>query len=200
MTKIKNFRITLRGREAVRWLKANRGMAVTPDLEAAVDHAIVGAKDLVETAALYTTLTRATAEKLVTLELPKAAVAVSVVAVTVGDKLEAASQAAEQAGEVLQASLLSALGQEALQQAVHFATRLIQEQAKDEDCEMAVPVVVKEGPLVAPFSELLGVQRVGIHLTDTGLPANARMAWTFWTPVRKAAKREAPAKGEKVAA
>ena len=63
MTKIKNFRITLRPRDMARWLKTNERLESTPALETSIGQAIKESKALIQPAALYTTLTRATAEK-----------------------------------------------------------------------------------------------------------------------------------------
>lgn len=201
MTKIKNFRITLRSREMARWLKANKGMQVTADLEAAIDHAIIEAKPLIKTAAVYTTLTQATAAKVAPIEFPQKSVAASIVAVTVGTELDRARAAAEQKGDELQTSLIDALLQEALQQSIQFVVRLTQEQAKEEDCEMSPPILGQESSQLAPLAALLGVHRIGINLdAETGaLPSEARLVWTFWTPLRKSSKREAPARPEKAA-
>ena len=75
MTKIKNFRVHLRPREITRWLKKERGLETTPELDAAVTAAIQDAKPWVTPAALYTTLMRQTAGKTTTVPLPPEAVA-----------------------------------------------------------------------------------------------------------------------------
>src|SRR3954465_10881189 len=84
VTKIKNFRIHLRSREIARTLKAQAKLQITPALEASIDHAINDSKRLLEPSAVYTTLTRSTAEKATSFPLADPEVAASVIAVTIG--------------------------------------------------------------------------------------------------------------------
>ncbi len=196
MTKIKNFRITLRPREMARWLKKERGLETTPELEMSIEQAAKESKRWVEPAAIYTTLTRSIAEKTTAISFPNKAIAVSVVAVSIGPGLESQRQA-EEAGAPRE-SLLSALQQESLAQSLHFVVRLIQDQAKDEDCDMSSPVSVEEAQVASSLATLLGVQRIGIALDASipSIPSHVRLAWLFWTPVGKGASRRT----EKVAA
>src|SRR4029077_16458628 len=137
MTKIKNFRITLRPREVARLLKTQDKMQLTPALEQSIEHAINDSKRLLQPAAIYTTLTRSTAEKTTSLPLADPCVAVSVVAVTLGPALETEITTAGEGSDPLQTALLSALREEALQQSIQFIVRLIENQAKEEDCDMS---------------------------------------------------------------
>jgi len=207
MTKIKNFRIALRAREISRWLKRERGLETTPDLEIAIDHLIKEGKTWIEPAAVYSTLTRQIAEKTTTIAFPERSIAVSVIAVSIGPglvqkRLEAESDAGRQA-------LLAALEQEALSQSVSFAVRLIQEQAKEEDCELSALAVTpaeagvqnadvldsgfRRNDGLSALASLVGVQRIGINLDSSGseLPSHARVSWLFWTPIGKGASKRA---------
>src|SRR6266404_9059077 len=112
MTKIKNFRVNLRTREIVRWLKKERGIESTPELELAIGETVKEAKRWVTPAAVYTTLTRKTAEKTTAIPMPPEAVALSVAAVSIGKGLEAERQSVESGS--LREMLLAALEQEAL--------------------------------------------------------------------------------------
>ena len=89
MTKIKNFRIHLRPREIARWMKNEYQTPITPDLEAAIEGAIARLKTKIHPAAIYTTMTRATAEKATSIAFPDKSVAVSLVAVSVGSEFSA---------------------------------------------------------------------------------------------------------------
>jgi hypothetical protein len=202
MTKIKNFRITLRAREMARWLKKECGLETTPELEFALEQLIKDSKRWIEPASVYTTLTRPVAEKTTTIPFPEKAVAVSVIAVSIGPAAEQERLAVPESDE--RGLFLAALQQEALSQTLQFAVRLIQDQAKEEECEMSAPVLAQDAATVASLASLVGVQRIGIDLAAFGeprqgraaaapeLPAHARMAWIFWTPVGKGANR-APA-------
>lgn len=193
MTKIKNFRIAVRPREIARWLKAHRPLQITRELEAAIEHAAAGAKGRIEPAALYTTLTRPVAEKATPVALPENAVALSLLAASIGPALEQERLKAEARKDTLREALWAGLQQEALTQAVQFAVRLIQEQAKEEDCEMSPPVSVNDMSLAASLAALLGVGRIGIEwkASDSLPPSYVRVAWAFWTPAAKKSSRPA---------
>ncbi len=202
MTKIKNFRVTLRAREMARYLKKERGVETTPELELAIEQTVNDGKKWVAPAAVYTTLTRQTAEKTTPISFPPVAVALSVAAVTIGTALETERRASEPGST--REMLLAALEQEALTQALQFTVRLIGEQAKEEECEMSPPVSVQDGALVSSLSALLGVARIGIHVdasTET-LPPHTRVSYWFWTPAGKGSSGRAQPVGrtEKVAA
>src|SRR5882672_4969052 len=109
MTKIKNFRITLRPREVARLLKAQEKMQLTPALEQSIEHAIHESQRLLQPAAIYTTLTRSTAEKTTSLPLADPCVAVSVVAVTLGSVLEEEITSTGEGQDALQTALLRAM-------------------------------------------------------------------------------------------
>jgi len=197
MTKIKNFKINLRPREIARWLKKERGVESTPELELAIEQLIKESKPWVEPAAVYSTLTRAIAENTTPLVFADKSIAVSIVAVSVGPRLEEERLTAR--AHPSREALLAALGQEALTQTLQFAVRLIQDQAKEEDCEMpaAAAAPLPEGgvepSMVSSLATLVGIQRIGIEIDPSApaLPPYARVAWLFWTPVGKGAAKRA---------
>jgi hypothetical protein len=189
MTKIKNFRITLRAREMARWLKRERGLETTPELDLTLEQFIKDSRRWIEPAAVYTTLTRPIAEKTTTIPFSENTVAVSLIAVSIGPAAEKERLSVPE-GDVRE-SFLAALQQEALSQTLQFAARLLQDQAKEEECELSAPVPAQDAATVASLASLVGIQRIGIDLAASApeLPAHAFMAWFFWTPVGKAASR-----------
>ena len=94
MTKIKNFRITLRVREVARLLKARQnGLPLDPAQEASLEPALAECRPLVAPASVYATMTRQTAVHAVPFELPKKAVALSAVCATIGPGSRSAARA-----------------------------------------------------------------------------------------------------------
>jgi hypothetical protein len=202
MTKIKNFRIFLRSREIARLLKNREGIPTTPDLEASIEQAIKESKRFLETAALFTTLSKAIAQKTTPLLLADSATAVSLIAATVGPKLEEERAAALAANEPARASLLAALQEEALHQSVQFAVKLISEQAKEEECDVSALFRAEDLPadghgisLLPPLAALLGIQRIGLPFDGNApcLPPYSRLVWTLWTPAAKSSSRRSDA-------
>lgn len=202
MTKIKNFRVYLRPREMARSLKKEHGVETTPDLDMTLEQLVKESKKWVAPAAVYTTLTRPVAEKATTLALPEDAIAVSVVAVSIGPALLREIEGAS-ADPVRQQQLQSLL-QESLTQSVHFVTRLVSDQAKEEECDMSAPTSVQDPALASAIAALLGVHRIGIALEnqDSTLPSFSRVSCSYWIPKGKGSARraESSARVEKVAA
>ena len=195
MTKIKNFRISLRSREIARLLKNRDGIPTTPEMEASIEQGIKEYKRFLETAALFTTLSKATAQKTTSLILADKATAVSLIAATVGSKLDEERAAALAGNESIRASLLAALQEEALHQTVHFAMKLIAEQAKEEECDLSALSQAEEVSLLPPLAALLGIQRIGLPFDGNApyLPPYARLVWTLWTPAAKSLSRRSDA-------
>jgi hypothetical protein len=191
MTKIKNYRINLRPREIARSLKNEHQIATTPEIELAVDAAIKRWKALVHPAAVYTTLTRTTAEKATSIAFPDKTVAVSVLAATIGPDFSATQASIEGEGAPSEALLMAAVQHEALQQAVQFGIKLLQDQAKEEECELSQAVVAEDPKLVSGLGNLLGTSRIGINAEEGALPPHARLIWVFWSPVGKSSSRKA---------
>jgi hypothetical protein len=202
MTKIKNFRITLRPREVARILKTQEKMQLTPALEQSIEVAINDNKRQLQPAAIYTTLTRSTAEKTTSLPLADPCVAVSIVAVSLAPGVENEIATAGEGQDPLQTALLRALREEALQQSVQFIVRLLESQAKEEECDMTPPRDASDEVLLRSLGPLLGLQRIGIDLNmdKPELPPYARLVWTVWTPkVRVKTPARSAGRSEKAA-
>jgi|GEM_PF-1874898 len=197
MTKIKNFRITLRGREVARLLKNRQGMPLDPAQEASLEPTLTECRALVKPASLYATLTRQTAVNAVPFELPKKAVALSAICATIGPGLSQLRQEAEAQNDSARLNLLQCIEQEALQLATSFALRLVSDQAKKEDCELTEPQDCQEADTRGKLATVLNMERIGLTLTgsDSALPAYARLIYVVWMPIVKATpSRRAPTK------
>lgn len=201
MTKIKNFRITLRPKEIGRLLKSQAQLQMTPALEASIEHAVNDSKRLLQPSAVYTTLMRSTAEKATSLPLTGQETAASLIGATIGPALQEELSAAE-GQDAMQAALLRAVRDEALYQAIHFIMRLIDDQAKEEECETSAVRDVTDGALLKSLGSLIGMQRIGIDLENDNpqLPPFSRLVWTVWSPkVRAKAAAKSAARPEKAA-
>ena len=184
VTKIKNFKVNLRPREIARWLKKERGQETTPELEAAVASAIQESKGWLSPAAVYTTLTRKTAEKTTPIPFIPEAIALSIAAVSIGPRLESERQKAE-AGSPREA-MLAALAHEGLAQSLQFAVRLVGDQAEEEECQMTSPVCVQEAQDASALATLLGAARIGIPIdSNAPAPPYVRIFYWFWVASEK---------------
>jgi hypothetical protein len=190
MTKIKNFRITLRSRDMLRHIKAQEGDAFDPQWELKIEEAIPQLKAFVQPAAVYTTLAASTVSKTFPIELPRKAVALSALVATIGSHLQEERAKAHAAQDTVRDTLLAATEKEALDQTVAFVWRLLQTQAKDEDCELLEPLSWPEPDMRDRFTTLLGVSRIGLggESGPVELPSYARLIGVIWMPAGKAAR------------
>jgi hypothetical protein len=188
MTKIKNFRITLRVREVARLLKARQNnLPLDPDQEASLEPALAECRKLLAPASLYATMTRQTAVHAVPFELPKRSMALSAICATIGSNVMELRQQAEADGQAARAVLLSCIEQEALQQAMTFALRLVLDQAKKEDCALTDPQECQEAETRQKLATLLSLERIGLSVMEgeAALPLFARLVYVVWMPTAK---------------
>jgi len=190
MTKIKNFRITLRSREVLRTLRILEGDSFDPSWESCIEADLSPLKALVKPAAIYATLTQSTAVKATPLELPKKAVALSVLVVSVGTELAQSRLLSDAEGDARRVRLLNAVEKEALDQSVAFVMRLLQNQAKEEDCELADLHTPEQLQTAQKLTTLLGIERIGLSdlSEESPLPTSARLHYVLWMPAGKATK------------
>lgn len=189
LTKIKNFRISLRPRDVAREWKQLRGAPLSPEEESRLEPALSRVKTLMKPASVYLTLTRQTAVSMLPLELPAKAVAISVAAVTIGGAMREALSS-EFSGE--EALLFAAIEKHAVEQASAFALRLIQDQSRGEECELLEPHHLQEAEVRQKACTMLQTPRVGIR--PEGEPQPFERLWSVvWMPmarsnIRKSAK------------
>ena len=182
MTKIKNFRISIRAREVARQLRHLGQDVSDPEILVRVEERLIALRPLAEPAAMYATLPKGEAMTQTTVALPKKAVALSLVAISVGTRLAAARDAA---GTPEEALFVTAVEQEAKAQALGFTLRLIQNQATAEDCELA-DVQTPEPSQIQTLYSLLSLDRIGLPAETWPGYADARVV--AWLPLRRTAK------------
>jgi len=193
MTKIKNYRINLRPRDVVRNLKASEGESFDISWEVNTEPLLPALKPFVKPAAIYTTLTRSTANKATPLELPQKAIAMSVIVATIGPGLAQERERVEAEGDSVRARFISAVEKEALDQSIAFGLRLITNQAKDEESELSEAFSCQDPETLHRLAALLGVERIGLN-SDTQpieLPPYARLHYVIWMPAGKTSSKGA---------
>jgi hypothetical protein len=193
MKKIKKFRVQSRSSAVLRSLKALTGdTRLTPELEKAVEQEINNAQDLYSTAALYSTYnTEQSPAWAGTLwesknENGARPVALTLFAATVGPALERELASSIDRGENLRSQILTCLGEEAADQASNFIYRLLQEEAKQESCELSD----RRAPETEQQRELLSIleaDKIPVVLDDKGhlTPRFSRAGYILWWPPAK---------------
>ncbi len=193
MKKIKKFRVQSRSSAVLRGLKALTGdTRLTPELEKAVEQEIQNAQDLFSTAAFYSTYN---AEQSPAWAAPiwesknengASPVALTLFTTTVGPSLEKELSSSLDRGENLRSQILTCLGEEAAEQASNFVYRLLQEEAKQESCELSTRQAAEEAQQREILSAL-EADKIPVVLDDKGhlTPRFSRAGYILWWPPAK---------------
>jgi len=190
ITKIRKFKITPKSQGILRHLKNFYGVKPTDDLEKIVDRAAADTQKIFTPAAVYATYpSDPQAFPPSFTAWPEGAMDLSLCAVTLGAALEEECRKLQARDEALHVQILESLGQDALNQAVQFLHRLIEEQARTEESEFDTPERI-EGERMAPALTALEADRAGITVHDGNL--NPRFSCVFsiaWKPATRKSKK-----------
>jgi hypothetical protein len=193
MKKIKKFRVKARLASVLKGLKALTGdTRVTPELEQAVEGEIDRAPAAYATAALYETVTAATApdwaaELMRPAEGVPAPVALTLFVSTIGPGLEEELGNALSRGEALRSQILTAVGDDSAEQTAAFVQRLVAEEAEEEACELSARVYPPAEELRRRVLSLLSSDKIGIQMDSLGhlTPRFTRTGYVTWSPPSK---------------
>ncbi|OVE77426.1 hypothetical protein BVX98_02690 [bacterium F11] len=117
----------------------------------------------------------------------KKAVSFSAMISTIGAESEELISQSLMKGETNQANLLTALGEETADLSQQFLLRLLVEDAKQDDCEIGDPILIKDGPLLDNIITKMGAEKENVSLDSAGhlTPRFTRVSLAAWIPVSK---------------
>ncbi len=188
MRKIKNFRINFRQREVLRLLKKTTQITeVTPQLEEAISQESQRLAKLITPAAIYETLQKEKLAQELSVSPPGNWVAASLYLITISNTIEEEIKEAQRRGEHILGHILHALSLEALEQSTNFVERLLEDEAKQETCDLSDRVPVAATEAWAKFFEVLPGEKIGVQLLDNGSlqPLFSSGGVMYWTPSKK---------------
>lgn len=195
MKKIKKFRVASRPASILRGVRSLLGATSVADLDARLEQEIPRAAAFFATAAVYDTFgadhfpdwaQELKAQKNEAGALP---VAVTYFAATIGPALEAELAAALTRGDTLLGQILTAVGEDGADQVANFVGRLINDEAKEDACEIS-PRVEASGDLRQTVLQSLGAEKIGVQMDDQGrmTPRFTRVGHILWWPPVKRKK------------
>jgi hypothetical protein len=196
LKKIKKFKVKPRPSSVLRGLKALMGgTQPTPELEKAIEAEITRAEPSYSTAALYETYDKqktpswAGALWQSNPETGAEPVALTLYAASIGPAIEGELGDALGRGEALRSQILTALGDEAAEQAANFVYRLLGDEAKDEGCDLA-PRSAVAPELQRDLLSALDAGKVDIQMDSLGhlLPRFTKTGYVLWWPPAKKKK------------
>ena len=188
--KIKKYKINIRPFAVSRLLKKTSAPENPVELpEEKIEEEIALANKFIAPSSLFGTFSKSQIPaNLQTLleNSAKKTISVSLIASTIGNAIEAEIEAAKRSGDVLKSSLLDSIAREALEQSVNFVIKLLNEEAKEENCEVSQPWTV-DVSLSKDFLELLESQKADISIGETGpiSPLYTKLCVCYWDPVRR---------------
>ncbi len=184
LRKIKGLKIKLRKREILRHLKYSPGSGeITPETESLMQEEIQRAYELIYPCVIYLTVPRNSeifekvkneilrgSEK--TEKISSGSVAVTLMASTAGIKIEKEIDKLKEK-ELARALILDAAGSEAAEQSVNFVSKLISEQAGEDECYTGMRISPGYGGWDVRVTEkiltMLDTSKIGIEYTSSGI-------------------------------
>lgn len=190
LKKIKKYKITIRPSFALKHLKRKLELETMPDsLEKSVQEKIVQAQNLIIPSSIYNTYSKSeTPDSLKSLwgYSPTGALSLSLILTTVGNLIEKEIEKCNGNSEEHQAAILDSIARESLEQSLHFTTKLLNEEAKLEACELT-PLIPIEKSILGNALTLLESHKAEISL-DANVhlrPIFSSLSFCFWTPTTK---------------
>jgi hypothetical protein len=119
--------------------------------------------------------------------------AVSALVATIGPEPEEYLSDVLMSGETTRSQLVTALAEESADLAFNFLCRLLVDDAKTDDCEVAPPVMITDPMALSETLALLSADQEGVQLDAAShlTPRFTRVALIAWLPINKK-KRLAP--------
>lgn len=188
--KIKRYKITLHPSYVLRDLKkklpADRW---SEDYEKDVEKEISRVEPVISTSGVYETFSKTDSPEALApfwKQAPKSALSISLLASTIGTKIEEELEKARQKDEDVQPALLDCIAREGLDQSARFVEKLISEEARQEACE-CTPSIPADAERLRDCLDVLQSHKADIVLDGTGriVPLYSQVRFCFWTPVSK---------------
>ena len=160
---------------------------ITPEIEDEIHRQSRRMNGIIAPAALYDTLPREKFPKELVAEPPENWVAASVYLATIGEGAQNDLLSAQNSGEQLVGQVLHSVALESLDQSGNFIRRLIEDEAKEDSCELSRQKTVSGEESWKKLLELLPGDKIGISFLggDRFSPMYSTGGIIFWTPLKK---------------
>jgi len=190
MNKIKNFRINLREKEILRLLKKTSKIEVTSQVQSAVQTHSEQLQKIIAPASIYSTFQKGKLPLKLAFSAPDKWIAATVFAVTIGVAFENEIEVAQNKNESVLFGITHCIGVEALEQSVNFIGRLINDEAKDEECELSQKIIIADTSDIEVLCQVLPIAKIGVSFSQNSgvVPMFSSFGLYFWTPNKKRKK------------
>lgn len=189
--KIKKYKLSLRPSYIARNLKKKLPQD-TPwqdAMEADIQKVIRGAEPFLDLSSIYETFSQVDCPaplKELWGRSPKGAISISLIATTIGPKLEERIASLQNENDAFNAALMGSIAQEALEQSTHFVSKLLAEESKLEHCD-CTPSLPLEPAFIKDSLDILQSHKADIHAAEGGgiVPLYSTVSFCFWNPRKK---------------
>ncbi|MCB4792507.1 MAG: hypothetical protein LHV68_11575 [Elusimicrobia bacterium] len=188
MKKIKGFKINLRFREILRFLKATANISeITLQLEEAVKREKARFEKAVKPSAVFETIPKEKIDFELGVDMPEGWIAASFFVATLGSAVEKDITDAKEASENLLEKILHSIFLEALEQSANFINRLLSDEAKEESCEISERQKVSSYAVLEKIFKMISVDKIGVNLLESKelQPQYTSCGVFFWVPNTK---------------
>lgn len=190
LKKIKKYKISIRPSFVLRNLKRKLNLDSMPDsLEKNMQETISRVSPLIVPSSIYNTYSKSeTPEPVKGLweYAPGQALSLSLILTTIGPLLEQEIEKSSNEPECQKATILDSTAREALEQSLHFISKLISEEAKLDGCTLTLFAPVQTALFKDALTHLES-QKAEISLDADGrlIPTFSSFSFCFWVPVSK---------------
>lgn len=188
MKKIKKFKINIRIRETMRLLKSTARLSeITSEIEDEIHRQSRRMSSIIAPAALYDTLPKDKFPQELIIEPPEQWVAASFFLATIGDSAQKEILAAQNSGDQLLGQILHSIALESLEQSGNFVRRLIEDESKQDTCELSRQKNVGTEAAWKKFLELLPGDKIGVNFLggERFEPMYSTGGIFYWVPLKK---------------
>lgn len=189
MKKIKRFKINIRFRDVVRLLKNTCQIKdITSQIEEVIHAESRRLKGIVMPAAMFETHTKEKLPVELAVNPPDKWVAASLFLVTIGSGIENEISIAQNKDDNISGHVVHSIAVEALDQTLNFISRLLNEEAKDESCQLLDFRTINTSESLQKFFELMPGDKVGVQYTagsDKYHPLYSTAGIVYWMPQKK---------------
>lgn len=187
MKKIKNFKISIRTREISRIIRKLLNMeTLSIEIEETVQKSCFICEKIIKPAVVYDTYSKESILFSFEVQTPEKWVAVSPYVLTIGDVLQQEYSKNKSVFGDYGVQIISAISADALEQSKNFVQKLLNEDAKDENCELSRNVDFPE-QYNNELLKYLPIEKISLSLSEEGkfVPTNSTAGLYYWIPLKK---------------
>lgn len=190
MVKIKRFKVEISMHKVLRYCNETVSAVNKETLKQTIEIEISNMTKLLDFASVFDTFERSELEQINSILSPEA-FSVSLIIVTVGDKIESKILEAQNEGNSLLAQIRSGIAIEACNQAEKFIYRLLHEKIEAKEAELSA-IQKMPDKYIGFVTDILQGKKIGVYTKDNKSlqPTYTSVCFVEWLPKKKFQKNK----------